>query len=148
MSEKGGNVTQGEPRGIRVAFVVDDGDGLTFNDRRVSKDAKLREELLRCASESEGALWVRPYSLDQFDQAAVRVADVPWREAAPEDIVFVEDVDPAIISGVTEVIRFRWNRKYPSDLKSTFDLGGYELVEAADFPGSSHERITKEVWRK
>ena len=69
-------------------------------------------------------------------------------KAGPNDIVFIEDVDPATILGITEVTLFRWNRKYPSDLKSTFNFSEYELVETKEFTGSSHEKISKETWKK
>ena len=69
---------------------------------------------------------------------------VQARQEAPG----VEGVDPATISGVTKVTLFHWNRRYPSDLVSTFDFGDFELVETKEFAGSSHELITEETWAR
>lgn len=135
-----------EPK-LHVAFAVDDSSGMMFNHRRVSKDSKLCEELLNTVHSSGGRLQVRPYSSSIFEDE-VCASDDPWNKAGPNDIVFVEDIDPATIPGVTEVTLFRWNRKYPSDLKSTFDFSEYRLIETKEFAGSSHEKITKEIWKK
>lgn len=135
-----------EPK-LHVAFAVDDNNGMMFNHRRVSKDSKLCEELLNTVHSSGGRLQVRPYSSSIFEDG-ICASDDPWNKAGPNDIVFVEDIDPATIPGVTEVTLFRWNRKYPSDLKSTFDFSEYRLIETKEFAGSSHEKITKEIWKK
>ena len=135
-----------EPK-LHVAFAVDDNNGMMFNHRRVSKDSKLCEELLNTVHSSGGRLQVRPYSSSIFEDR-ICASDDPWNKAGPNDIVFVEDIDPATIPGVTEVTLFRWNRKYPSDLKSTFDFSEYRLIETKEFAGSSHEKITKEIWKK
>ena len=135
-----------EPK-LHIAFAIDDNNGMMFNHRRVSKDSKLCKELLNTAYSSGGRLRIRPYSSPLFEDG-VYTSDDPWNKAGPNDIVFVEDIDPATILGVTEVTLFRWNRRYPSDLKSTFDFGEYELVETKEFTGSSHEKITKETWKK
>lgn len=135
-----------EPK-LHIAFAVDDNNGMMFNHRRVSKDSKLCEELLNTVRVSHGQIQIRPYSSSIFEDR-VCASDDPWNKAGPNDIVFVEDVDPATIHGVTEVTLFRWNRKYPSDLKSTFNFSEYELVETKEFTGSSHEKISKETWKK
>lgn len=135
-----------EPK-LHIAFAIDDNNGMMFNHRRVSKDSKLCKELLNTAYSSGGRLRIRPYSSPLFEDG-VYTSDDPWNKAGPNDIVFIEDVDPATILGVTEVTLFRWNRKYPSDLKSTFNFSEYELVKTKEFTGSSHEKITKETWKK
>lgn len=132
---------------LHIAFAVDDSNGMMFNHRRVSKDSELCEELLNTVHSSGGRLQIRPYSSPLFEDG-VYTSDDPWNKAGPNDIVFIEDVDPATIHEVTEVTLFRWNRKYPSDLKSTFDFCEYELIETKEFAGSSHEKITKEIWKK
>lgn len=139
-------VTSNEPR-LHAAFAVDDSNGMMFNHRRVSKDSKLCKDLLDTVRAFHGQIQIRPYSSSIFEDGAC-VSDDPWNKAGPNDIVFVEDIDPATIPGVTEVTLFRWNRKYPSDLKSTFDFSEYELIETKEFAGSSHEKITKETWKK
>jgi len=45
---------------------------------------------------------------------------------------------------------FRWNRIYPSDVKFPIklDQGQWHRVSTEDFLGSSHEKITMEVYAK
>lgn len=134
---------------LHIAFAIDDRGGMMFNDRRVSKDSVLREEVLGLARSVGGLVRVRPYSLTQFaEDDSVQAFDAPWNDAQAGDIVFIEDVDPATVPGITKVTLFRWNRTYPYDLASTFDFDGFELTETKEFGGSSHERITEETWVK
>ena len=49
---------------------------------------------------------------------------------------------------ITEIIVYRWNRDYPADLFLDIDLKDWELAETAEFAGNSHEKITREVYRK
>ena len=74
-----------------------------------------------------------------------------FSEAKEGDICFFE------LEHITEhahkaqgYIIYRWNRKYPSDKKFPFDLSkkGFALCQSFDFCGSSHEKITEEVWNK
>ena len=48
------------------------------------------------------------------------------------------------------VVCYRWNRHYPADQYFDIDLSamGFALWEREDFPGSSHETITREVYVK
>lgn len=132
---------------LHIAFVIDQRNGLMFNNRRVSMDSVLREEVLGLARAASGCVRVRPYSLTQFGkEELVQASDAPWCDAKDGDVVFVEDVDPATISGVSKVTLFHWNRRYPFDLVSTFDFADFELVQTKEFAGTSHERITEETW--
>lgn len=134
---------------LHIAFAVDDRGGMMFNDRRVSKDSALRKEVLDLARSAGGSVRVRPYSLTQFaEDDSVQSFDTPWSDAQAGDIVFIEDVDPATVPGVTKVTLFHWNRTYPYDLASTFGFDGFELTETKEFEGSSRERITEETWVK
>jgi len=48
------------------------------------------------------------------------------------------------------VVCYRWNRHYPADQYFDIDLSamGFALSESEDFPGKSHEKITREVYVK
>ena len=41
---------------------------------------------------------------------------------------------------------YRWNRRYPADVFLDVDLSGWRRVSCWEFPGHSHERISKEVY--
>ena len=56
---------------------------------------------------------------------------------------------PENLDDCSELIIFRWNRDYPSDLKFVFDyLQRFELVSSEKFKGNSHDEITKEHYTK
>ena len=45
-------------------------------------------------------------------------------------------------------ILFRWNRDYPADFFFKVDLSQWNLISTEDFEGTSHEKITMEVYEK
>ena len=71
-------------------------------------------------------------------------------QAGPGDICFIEgnDVLP-FWEKVEKLILYCWNRIYPADLY--FDpavLEGWRLTEKKDFPGFSHEILTRKVYER
>lgn len=67
------------------------------------------------------------------------------------DALFVqsEDAIPEL-SRVDRFIVYRWNRKYPRDgaIKLNLFDAGFRLSSICDFRGSSHDRITEEIWER
>lgn len=127
-----------------LALCVDNAMGLMFARRRQSKDAALRERLL---SLSGGKLRMSPYSARQFDAGVYAGADYLSGAKAGE-WCFVENGDyEAYADRIERIVLFRWNREYPADLHFRFP-GKWTLVSAEDFPGTSHEKITQEVYQK
>ena len=130
-----------------AAICIDDNRGMLFNRRRQSQDRLLREDLLREAA--GGPLWMNAYSARQFKDPPenLRVSPGFLAEAGPGELCFVEDQD---LSPWTErlekLIVYRWNRTYPADTWFTLHLEGWRLERTAEFAGSSHEKITKEVY--
>jgi len=126
---------------------VDDRGGMLFNHRRQSRDRAVRADLLK---ESGGsALWMNAYSAKQFQPLPpnVQVAEDFLSQAGPGELCFVEDQD---LRGRDEqlegVILYRWNRTYPADMYFTLPLDRWTRKRHEEFAGSSHERITKEVY--
>ena len=64
-----------------------------------------------------------------------------------EEVVLAELSALARREGAEELVLYRWNRSYPGDVTFPWPLTGWKLVETADFPGTSHEKITEEVYR-
>ena len=134
---------------MRIAVCIDDRGGMLFNRRRQSQDRLLRQDLLREAA--GGPLWMSPYSRGQFSDTSEQLRaeeDFPRRAGAGE-LCFFEDVDPAPwLEAAEEVILYRWNRTYPYDLKLDLcpEEAGFTLAEKTEFAGSSHEKITREVY--
>lgn len=135
-----------------VIAAVDDGNGMMFNRRRQSQDRVLRKKVL--ALTAGNRLWMSHYTARQFAdcQANHICADDAFLEkAAPGEYCFVEDAPVAPhAASVEQVILFKWNRRYPSDASFDIDLSapGWKLASTEDFPGSSHEKITMEVYTR
>ena len=50
---------------------------------------------------------------------------------------------------IDEVYLFQWNRDYPADMYFTVDLKtGFKKIKVEDFAGSSHKKITLEIYKK
>ena len=132
-----------------LAVCIDDRNGMLFNGRRQSQDRVLREDLVREAG--GGPLWMNAYSARQFDPPpeGLRTAEDFLEQAGPGEVCFLETEDPAAWADRAEgLIVYRWNRKYPADCHFPLDLEarGWRLEETAEFAGSSHEKITEEVY--
>lgn len=128
-----------------AAVCIDDRNGLLFNHRRLSRDRAQQEDLLSlCGGEP---LWLAPYSAPLFDWALerVRISEDFLEQAAPGEICFVEDRQPPV-EDLDGLILYRWNRAYPSDVRLELDLSRFTLSERRDFPGVSHETITREYY--
>ena len=130
---------------MTLVVCLDDNRGMMFNHRRQSRDRILIADLL--AHVGDRRLVVSPYSAPLFpaDAPNVAVAKDPCTAAGEEDFAFVEDTP---ISGdPSGMILYRWNRIYPADRHFHEDMTGFLLSETIEFVGSSHEKITKEVWK-
>ena len=134
---------------VTLAFCVDDRGGLSFNRRRQSRDRAVSADLLSQAGEC--TLWVEPCSRPLFPEEAehIRTAEEPWTQAGPEDLCFLELTGPApALERADQLILYRWNRHYPSDRKIALPPEGWTLTGRTEFPGYSHDVITKEIYQR
>lgn len=126
---------------------IDDRNGMAFNHRRQSRDRILTE---RIASLTTGkTLRLSPYSQKLFSSSNIVASDDYLAAAGTDEYCFVEreDVTP-YEDKIKKIIVFRWNRLYPSDLRFEVDLTVWHLASSEEFPGSSHEKITVEVYER
>ena len=133
---------------MKIIVCLDDKNGMMFANRRQSMDRLLRQDMLQMTEGSR--LYMSPYSASQFTEEADHIlVDTDFLlKAEPEDWCFVEDADIDQVEAVTKIAIYRWNRVYPSDKKFPADRfsSGWSLESTKEFPGSSHERITLEVY--
>lgn len=128
---------------------VDDRMGMLFGGRRQSQDSVLRADVL--AEAGDAALWMDAYSAKQFaeDAARVTVAEDCLERTGAGECCFIErqDAQPWL-ERVEKLVLYRWNRHYPADRHWETPLVPPEWVlqSACEFAGSSHEKITKEVY--
>lgn len=133
---------------MKLIVCLSDDGGMMFNHRRQSRDRVLIADMV--AHTQDAPLWVSPYSEELFgtDCSTLFVSATPIKDAA-NDYCFVENTPlPNNLDGVDELIIYRWNRLYPSDVFFTCDTSAFRLVQSTEFVGSSHDNITKEIWRK
>ena len=127
---------------------LDDRNGMLFNGRRLSRDRAQQEDLLALCGEKK--LRVGNFSAKLFQSYEERVVvtdDFLTVEAG--EIAFVEDRGLLpLLEQLEGVIVYRWNRVYPSDLKFDLDLAVFTCTERVEFPGNSHDVITREVYMR
>lgn len=127
-----------------LAVCADDRLGMSFGGRRQSKDAQVRRRLWEL---SGGNLRMSDYSARQFEEPVYHGSDY-LSGAADNDWCFAENPDyEGFSQKIGRIVLFRWNRHYPADACFRFP-GEWSLVCSEDFPGSSHETITMEVYEK
>ena len=134
---------------MKIAVCLDDKNGMLFAGRRQSMDRVLREAFLQLAE--GGDVWMDSYTAGQFaeDAAQIRVDEQFLEKAGEDDWCFVEKANlSAVADQVKAFVIYRWNRTYPSDVKFPADLFAdrWKLISSREFAGSSHEKITEEVY--
>ncbi len=130
---------------MNVAICIDDDFGMLFNSRRQSRDRVLIDDFLKSAKGNK--VFIRSFSEKLFEDKDVTVNNMCLEEAGDNDFCFIED--ESLIphsSKIKTLIIYKWNRKYPADF--VFEMPeGFVLCETTEFKGSSHEKITKEIYR-
>lgn len=131
---------------------IDDRGGQAFHRRRLSRDRALCARILELAG--SGRLRLSPYSLPLFGPLPHNLALLAGEDclarATGDDFCFVEreDLSPWL-DKADKLVLFRWNRAYPFDLRFPMEkLENWTRTGTADFPGSSHEKITEETYEK
>ena len=70
-------------------------------------------------------------------------------KAGNDDYCFAENISvKPYEKEMQKIILYRWNRVYPADLYFDIDLKNWHLKESNDFAGSSHDKITEEIYVK
>lgn len=134
---------------MKLIVCLDDAGGMMFNRRRQSRDRVLMADMIRHVGKNP--LRASAYSAPLFGEDAPTLCIVPnpVEGAKRGDYCFVEDCPlPQNAEVFEELIIYRWNRRYPSDVRFTCDTSAFALAESCEFAGSSHDKITKEIWKK
>ncbi len=122
---------------------------MLFNHRRLSRDRRVCEKILDYSNEKE--LWMNAYSRKLFtdltDINSIQVDEEFLGKS--QSICFVENQDiTPYLPKIDTLVLFQWNRDYPADFFFTVDLSQWNLISTEDFEGTSHEKITMEVYKK
>ncbi len=128
---------------------VDDRGGMAFAGRRQSRDRIVYERMLEMTEKT--TLWVSESAYKLFEAAHERVMaeNGHAQRAGKGEYCFLETESPLkYMDRLEGLVVYRWNRVYPSDLRFDIPLDGFKLVSTQEFAGSSHERITEEVYTR
>lgn len=133
---------------MKVIICLDDNGGMLFNNRRQSRDKEVLKDIINNLKGEK--LFISPFSEKLFDDYSenVIIDEEFLIKARENDICFVENDTLKDVSGINEIVVYKWNRVYPTDFKCSVDLSELELVETIDFKGFSHDKITKETYKR
>lgn len=125
---------------MKLIFCIEKKGGYLFFGKRQSKDAALIKWLVDYVGEN--GLYASAYSAPLFDGFDV------LHGKTDDGYYFVENEDYPK-DNVTELVLCHWNRSYPAD--KFLDLEpkklGLKLSEKQEIAGSSHDKITIEIYR-
>ncbi len=133
---------------MNIIVCIDKNCGMAFMGKRQSQDRALREKILEISSGAR--LLMNSYSAKQFENTEGIIVDGDFLNNANEgDFCFVEDRG-VTTEKVENFYVFNWNRKYPGDLFFTVDLKaeGFKKIKKEEFQGSSHDKITLEIYSR
>ena len=136
---------------MKVILCLDDRGGMMFNHRRQSRDREVIKDIWDMIGDQP--LFMNSYSASLFSEKSdqLRIDENFLENAGRNDWCFVEDRTLLPLEGrINEVVLYRWNRRYPFDMKTDIDppSQGFSLCESMEFAGFSHEKITKEIYRR
>ena len=133
---------------MKLCLCIDKNNGIMFFGKRPSQDRVQRAEMLTLIGKTK--LWISKYSASLFESAENIIVDDDYMsKAQADDYCFVEDKEIDLKKCSTIVV-YNWNRHYPADKFFTFDLKkeGFKKISSRDFVGSSHEKITEEIYER
>ena len=124
---------------MTVIVCLDNANGMMFNHRRQSRDANVVKDILKTIN---GA------SLFSQAECSVSISESFLADADAKDYCFVENTSVAEFKEkISRLVIYKWNRDYPADFYFDIDYASdYKLETTLDFGGTSHEKITKEVY--
>lgn len=137
---------------MNVIVCLDDNNGMMFNKRRQSQDKILRDSIKELVKDK--TLFMNEYSYKLYkdiDDGNIIVSENYLDECENDCFCLVEDKPLSnYIEKINNIIIYKWNRTYPSDLYFDINVQNekWELIESEEFQGSSHEKITKEIYRR
>lgn len=131
---------------MKVIICLDDNSGMIFGGKRQSRDSKVLEDI---KNENEKIV-ILPFSEKLIAPSGINYEiknDIS--ELKKGQCVFIENVNPQELEEkISTLVIYKWNRKYLSDMKCTLDLKLFKLEKRSELVGSSHDKITKEVYKR
>lgn len=135
---------------MNIIICIDKNNGMSFCGKRQSQDRILREKILEIAGEKK--ILMNSYSAKLFENKEKICCYEDFLNIArdsSDSLCFVEN-ELIPLDKVKSFYIFNWNRKYPADEFFTVDLKaeGFKRIKKEEFEGSSHDKITLEIYSK
>ena len=132
-----------------IVVCLDTKGGILFNNRRQSRDSVIVKDIVEMAG---GKLYMSEYSgklFKDFDGITVE-GEFPFTY---EDgaYCFAEcEIPSDAVEKAEGFVIYNWNKLYPQDVSFNISLSknGFKQISSTDFEGTSHDKITKEVWKR
>lgn len=137
---------------MNIIVCLDDKNGMMFNNRRQSQDKSLRQDIRKFIQNKN--LFMNNYSYKLYkdiDNGNIKVYENFLDECGDNNFCLVEnELLSNYINKINTLIVYNWNRIYPADLYFDIDLQApnWKLIDEQEFEGSSHEKITKKIYRR
>ena len=135
---------------LTVALALDEREGMMIFGKRQSRDRVLIADFV--SSVGDAPIFISPFSKIIFQpHESVNIVENPFLDSSDGGACFIENYHLAsYIDMIGTLVIYRWNELYPSDVKFDLDVvaAGFKLVESYDFKGSSHDRITKDIYKR
>lgn len=129
---------------MKVIVIVDDHMGMMFNHRRQSQDREVIHDIIQLTQSSR--LLMSTYSSKLFNGYGI-IDDELLENADKDDYCFIEE-QQVLMENIDELVLYHWNRVYPADQYFYIDMNLLELIETKEFCGYSHDKITREIYRR
>lgn len=132
---------------MTVIFFLDDNKGMLFNNRRLSRDEEVLNDI---RTYLQGELYITGFS-----EKYLAASGLPYKVIAALDnfnndnYYLIENVSvKEHIDKIDRIIIYWWNRTYPSDMRLDFEPAdyGFKSKSIYEFAGKSHEKITREIF--
>lgn len=139
---------------MKLIICRDENNGILFRKKRLSRDSSIIEKIISLIGDNQ--LIIGEYSKGLFTTYALPNIFVANATSINdnEGYIFIENnldilENESLRDSIDTVIIFNWNRHYPSTTKldKVIDLSNFNLESTEDFKGTSHDKITMEVYK-
>lgn len=129
---------------MTLILTVENSLGLSFNNRRLSKDEEIIKNISKLCQNNK--LYLDEYSKKLFKYKNIEIVKLYNTNFQKDDYVFCEREIPKNLKSPKQLILYKFNRDYPFDNAIDIDLTNFKLIDTFDFKGKSHEKITREIY--
>lgn len=133
---------------MKLIVCLDENNGMTFNNRRQSKDRVVGERIKEIVCPDK-KIYISLKSEKLFEEYGLNyIADEHYLEKAGKDDYCFCEFELPKEADIDEIIVFRWARKYPQDTSFPYDLNKWKAGIFEVFAGNSHDEIYIEPYNK